>query len=136
MSRLNIPERYRVGVAKIRELDELTAQEIRDALDQAFAMQPPDQDTPTRNLDAVATSAITSEAKGSTVDIKQIAQTIAALYSVKAMRDVSVEEFAELVTEAMELLESDNLRLRHEEREQFKKKLIILMGAEGFGIRF
>ncbi len=33
MAKLNIPERYRSGVSKIRKLDDLSVQEIRAALD-------------------------------------------------------------------------------------------------------
>ncbi len=135
MTKLTIPKRYQAGVAKIRELDERTAQEFRDSLDRSFALGTPDQsDSFGKSLDALATSAISSEAKPSTIDLKKTAETIIALYRVKAMRDVSVDEFAEYVTEAMESLESENLRLPHEEREQFKKKLIILLGATAIGI--
>ncbi len=50
------------------------------------------------------------------------------------MRDVSVEEFSDYVSDAMESLDQEELRLPRAEREQFKEKLITLLSADVFGI--
>ncbi len=67
-------------------------------------------------------------------EFKQIAEALSALYVVKSAREVSTEEFAEQVCDAMEVLSSDELRLPHEEREEFKAKLVALLGADVFSL--
>jgi hypothetical protein len=136
MPKLNIPEVYRAGVSKIRRLDERSVREIRNALDQA-------EETPARtengleiqrDPDSVAVSAMRSIASTNVEEFKQIARALAGLYIAKSVRDVSVDDFAEDVCDAMEALPEEDLRLPHSEREQFRDKIKTLLGSEFFSI--
>lgn len=136
MPKLNIPERYRAGVSKIRRLDERSVREIRSALE-----QPVESPKVTGNgveipskPDAVAIKAMRSVSSVNTSDFKQIAEALAALYGVKSTRDVSVDEFADDVCDALESLPSEEERLPHSEREQFKGKLVTLLSADVFSL--
>jgi len=136
MAKLNIPEIYRAGVSKIRRLDERSVWEIRKALDQAEESTSPRQngvETP-RDPDSVALSAIRSVASANVDEFKQIARALAGLYIAKSVRDVSVDDFAESVCDAMENLPQEDLRLPHSEREEFKEKVKILLGSNFFSV--
>src|SRR5262249_4817080 len=67
-------------------------------------------------------------------DAKEIAKAIVALYAVKSIREASAEQFAEYVSEAMESLPDESLRLPSAQREDFKHKLEILMGSDLLGL--
>jgi hypothetical protein len=136
LAKLNIPERYRVGVSKIRRLDERTVREIRKAFDQS-------EEAPTqsnngvqvpRDPDAAAIAAVRSIANFNVDDFVQIAESLAGLYTAKSMRDVPLADFVEDVCDAMEALPQEELRLPHSEREQFKEKLHVLLGSDFFSI--
>jgi len=135
VAKLNIPERYRAGVALIRRLDDQSVQEIRNALDKILDTKTQDQDiTSGKQLNDLAATAITSASSKDNIDLKRIAETLVILYGAKSVKDISVEEFADNVCDAMEELESENLKLPHAERKDFKTKLITLLGANVFGI--
>jgi hypothetical protein len=133
--KLNIPERYQSGVALIRQLDDNSVQEIRNALDRTLDIKTSDQDVASgRKLDELAVTAVTSVSSKSNLNFKRIAEALVVLYGAKSVKDISVEEFADRVCEAMEHLDSPDLKLPSAEREPFKRKLIILLGANVFGI--
>jgi hypothetical protein len=136
VARLNIPERFRAGLSKIRELDERSVQLIRDALEQPVPGFSSDEDgkLPKRPSDIPieALSSVPNDTEKA--DLRQIADAIAGLYAAKAERDVGVEEFADRVCDAMEALDSKELRLPHAEREQFRKKILTLLNADVFAI--
>jgi len=135
VAKLNIPERYQAGVALIRQLDDQTVQEIRNALDKILDAKMQDQDITTgKKLNDLAAIAITSSSSKRDIDLKRIAETLVVLYGAKSVKDISVEEFADNVCDAMEELDSENLKLPHVERDRFKRKLVTLMGANVFGI--
>ncbi len=135
MPKLNIPERYQSGVALIRQLDDNSVQEIRNALDRTLDIKTSDQDVASgRKLDELAVTAVTSVSSKSNLNFKRIAEALVVLYGAKSVKDISVEEFADRVCEAMEHLDSPDLKLPSAEREPFKRKLIILLGANVFGI--
>ena len=117
-------------MSEIRKLDAETASNIRTALDRVFANQK--QDATVVEPDDVAASAITAVPHKGTLDFKSIAQALSALYSVKSQMDSPIDEFAEDVSEAMELLPAEDLRLLPNERDQFKANLITLLDAELF----
>jgi hypothetical protein len=136
LPKLNIPERYRVGVSNIRRLDEPSVRAIRAALDHPEEIIPPNgkgAGVP-RDPGSVAISAIRSVSTINADEFKQIAEALAGLYSVKSIRDVSVEEFVEDVCDAMEALPEEQLKLPHSEREQFKGKLNALLSADFFSV--
>jgi hypothetical protein len=135
--KLNIPERLRLGVSKIRRLDERTVQEIKKALDKA-GEEPSLKDSAgieiSRDPDAVAIAAVRSVASLNLAEFAQIAESLAGLYTAKSMRDVPLEEFLDSVSDAMENLSQEELRVPHSEREQFKDKLRPLLSSEFFSI--
>ncbi len=122
-------------MALIRQLDDQSVQEIRSALDRILDIKIPDQDIASgKKLDELATAAVRSVSSKSNLNFNRIAEAIVVLYGAKSVKDISVEEFADKVCDAMEGLDSPELRLPKTEREQFKRKLIILLGANVFGI--
>ena len=134
MAKLNIPEHYRAGIAAIRTLDDQSVQEIRDALDGTSRQKSGDVNSVARSPKDVAITAVTAVSATKTVNIKQIAEAVTALYAVKSARDASVEEFTELVCDAMESLSSEELRLPKAERQKFKEKLLKILNADLFGL--
>ncbi|MGA9967317.1 MAG: hypothetical protein WBQ10_19125 [Terriglobales bacterium] len=127
MSKLSIPEGYRAGVSKIRKLDERSVREIRNALDKAT-------DTSHRP-DDVAVDAVSSISHANLDEFKEIAEAVGTLYGVRmSTPGVSVQEFAEDICDAMESVDSDDLRLQKSERPQFKEKLLVLFGSPNFEI--
>lgn len=136
MAKLNIPERYRAGVAKIRRLDDRTVREIRRALDN------PGDNTPQnsngveipRSPDSVAISAVRSVASLNLAEFAQIAESLAGLYTARSVRDVPIADFVEDVCDAMENLAKEELRLPPDERDQFKEKLSILLSSDLFSV--
>ena len=136
VSKLNIPERHRAGVAKIGKLDDRIVQEIRTALDRiTTSEQATDMPTAGERPDNVAATALASVSPphADESDFKQIADTLSALYAVRSSSETSVEDFAEEVADAMESLDGP-LKLQRAERDGFKKKLITLLSADVFGI--
>ena len=137
MAKLNIPERYRAGVSKIRRLDERTVQEIRKALDQPPEESPPKSgngiEVP-RDPDSASIAAVRSVATLNVAEFGQIAESLAGLYTARSVRDVPIADFVEDVCDAMEVLPQEEMRLPHSEREQFKEKLRTLLGSEFFSI--
>jgi hypothetical protein len=123
---MQIPEGYRSGVSKIRKLDERSVREIRNALDQATdTMHRPDQ---------VAVEAVSSIPHTNQDEFKEIAEAVGTLYSVKMARGILVDQFVEDVSDAMESIDSDEMRLQPNERQQFRQRLTILFGSPRFDI--
>jgi hypothetical protein len=134
MAKLNVPERYRAGVSAIRALDEQSVQAIRAALDGTGRRESEDSTTSLGTPNDLAISALATVPTLRSVDVKRIAEAIAALHGVRSSRDVSNEEFAEDVCDAMQALPSDELRLPQAERASFKSKLLTLLNAEVFSL--
>lgn len=136
MAKLHIPERYRAGVAKIRSLDDRTVQDIRAALDRPLALGSQNQsgiEAPPKPNE-VAITAVSSVRSAQSREFNQVAEALAALYGQKSVRDASVQEFVEDVCDAMELLPSEELKLPHAEREEFRQKLTTLLSADVFSL--
>lgn len=135
MAKLNIPEKYRPGVSKIRQLSESNVRDIRAALDGILTGGASEEDlASSKKLGEIATAATASITHADASDLKKVGEALVALYTVKSMRDVSIEDFADRVSDAMVSLDQEDLRLPLAEREQFKQKLIILLSADVFGI--
>jgi len=135
MAKLNIPVQYRLGVSMIRQLDDRNVQDIRSALDRILGSGTQGEDLAFgKKLDEIATAAASSITQTKPLDLKRVGEALVALYTVKSMRDVSVEEFSDYVCDSMESLDQEELRLPHAEREQFKARLITLLSADVFGI--
>ena len=82
MAKLNIPERYRIGVSKIRRLDERSVREIRKALDQTGEISPKGDngiEVP-RDPDSVAISAVRS---ATSVNADEFAQIVSGGFGIR-----------------------------------------------------
>ena len=133
MAKLTIPERFRVGLSKIRELDDQTVQQIRAALEQPVpGFSEEEVRLPNRPSDIPVTALASIPTERS--DLRQIAEAVAGLYSAKAARDLAVEEFVDQVCDAMEVLDSKELRLSGAGRDEFRRKLLILLSADVFAV--
>jgi len=135
MAKLNIPDRYHAGVSMIRQLDQPTVMKIRTALD-AILLGGASEDnlSSSKKLAEVATAATASITQTKAPNLTKVGQALVALYAVKSMRDVSITEFADDVSDAMESLDKEEFKLAHGEREQFRQKLITLLSADVFAI--
>ena len=136
MARLNIPERFRAGLSRLRLLDEPSVLQIRAALEQPIPGYGPDDDVnlPGKPSDLPITALSSMPGASGRTELRQIAEAIAGLYSARAVRDIGVEEFADKVCDAMEALDSDESRLPHSERDQFRRKLLTLLDADVFAV--
>src|SRR2546427_530179 len=126
MASITIPVRYREGLFKISKLDKQGVSDIKAALDSIT-------DTSKGPITA-AKAAVESIKQKNATDFQQIAEALGSLYIARATRDVSTEEFANDICDAMETLDSEKFRLPHGEREPFRLKLITLLEADFFGI--
>jgi hypothetical protein len=126
VAKLYIPEGYRAGLSKIRKLDERSLREIRNALDQVT-------DTFHRP-DEVAVEAVSSISRTNSDEFKEIAEALGTLYSVKMSRNLPLDQFVDDVCDALESIDSTELKLQPSERPQFKEKLAILFGSPRFDI--
>lgn len=134
MAKLTIPDRYRAGVSAIRHLDKASVLAIRKALDWG-GRQKTDLSAVESSPGDMAISAVTSAPTVIAPDLKEsIADALTELYGVRSSRDVSVEEFADELSDALESVPEDNLRLIPSERAQFKENLIALLSADLFTI--
>lgn len=122
---LKIPKRYREGVFKISQLDSRTVEEMCKVLNSTVT---PSTGGPQR---AMAT-ALTSLSDANRTDFAKIADSLLALYGVKAAVDVSLEDFVGDIAEAMESLEEERYRVPEEQGASFREKLQKLLGAEAF----
>ena len=122
MAKLTIPLRFREGLSKIRTLDEQSVKDIRAALDSATGASNDPYDA--------ARAAMESSKFANVRDFKQIAEALGSLYVAKSKEEATTEEFADDISEAMEELG----KLPHEERGQFREKLIALLHADVFEI--
>jgi hypothetical protein len=125
MATMIIPARHREGLSRIRTLDQQDVRDIRAALDTVTDAS----DGPI----SAASEAVIALKSGNSGGFKQIAEALGSLYVAKSTRDLSPPEFANDICDAMEALDSE-FRLPQEEREQFKAKLITLLGADFFAL--
>jgi hypothetical protein len=131
MARLSIPEKYQAGVAKIRELDDITVQQLRSALDQLVAKRVERPSTsPSQPVTELTAQAIESISLRDRPDMRDIAAALASMYAVKQQRDYSTDEFVGLIADALQ--EVDQLKI--DERESFTKKLHALLDSDVFNI--
>jgi hypothetical protein len=131
VANLSIPERYQLGVSKIRGLTMDTVRSFRDALDKSVFNED------SQGATTVATTALESISHSISEpadDFKRISEALVSMYLAKSGRDTPLEQFAGRVADALEALPDPTLRLVPGEREAFKEKLQILLGAEVFGL--
>jgi hypothetical protein len=118
---LEIPKKYHEGLFKISQLEDETVQTIRRVLDAA----PVSEDSSPRSM----LSAISSLAQEETKNLRSVVEAIFALYRVRVANDVQIEMFVDDVADAMADVEAEH-RIPESERESFREKLRILLGAD------
>lgn len=125
MPSLNIPKKYREGVFKISQLDDRTVQEVCRVLNKVpgASLTGPSK---------AAADAISSLSDANQKDFLKIAESLTALYAVKAASDVSLEEFVGDVADAMESLDDAEWRVSEQQNASFREKLRQLLSAEAF----
>ncbi len=135
MAKLDIPERYRAGVAMIRQLDADSVRAIRVALDGILAQRTIDEGSASgRSIEESVTSAVTTVPKMSKSDIRKITETLISLYGVKSAREIPLEEFVEEISDALESLDPTGEKWPPSERKKFGENLTTLLSADMFAI--
>lgn len=124
LPKLQIPERYQVGLSRLRDLGEHEIAEIRGILDQAPHTLSP-ATIADWNLPALAASSIENA--------REIVTATAALYVLKSgAESVSNEKFADDICDAMQSIKPE-LKLTAAQRPVFRAKLLTLLSVERFG---
>jgi len=117
-------------VSRITKLDIETVRAIRAALDAVvYHDRPPKASSViVTAIGSVSPPEITEE------DYRKISEALTSMYVVQSGQDMSSDEFTEGVANALEALPDPDLRLEPSERETFKEKLSVLLGAEMFAM--
>jgi hypothetical protein len=105
---------------------------IRIALDNT----PTSDDVVTRHQGStqeIAVRAVMSAPKIETDRVK-LGEALASLYRVRAIREETVEAFSDQVCDALERLSDEKIRLKSAERSGLREKLVVLLGADGYGL--
>lgn len=135
MARLNIPERHRAPLSSIRSLSYESVQQLRSSLDQVAPDLRSSEADQNLSSDPKATlTAVRTLASTKTANLKGVLEVLVTLYEVKSQRNVTVEEFVDMICDAMENLDDPQLRLPSTERAEFAGKLLTLLNAEVFAL--
>jgi len=135
VAKLNIPERYRPGLTMIRQLDADSVRAIKLALDGVQAQTTLDEGSVSgRNIEESVTSAVTTVPKMSKSDIRKITETLISLYGVKSAREISLEEFVEEISDALESLDPSGEKWPPAERKRLEQNLTTLLSADMFAL--
>jgi hypothetical protein len=119
LPKLQIPDRYQPGLAKIRDLNQNSIEAIRNRLENV-----PDTTSPEDLADASASSAVNIPGAAGVVE------ALVSLYVLKSGNEsVTLEQFADDICDAMASLKSD-LRLNEEQRISFREKLLTLLSID------
>jgi hypothetical protein len=113
-------------VFKISQLDDRTVEEMCRVLNTPFASS-------AEGARKSAVNALASLSDANRKDFSKIAESLIALYGVKAAADVSLQEFVGDIADAMESLEDDpDWRVPEEQNASFRERLVKLLSAEAF----
>jgi hypothetical protein len=118
---LTIPRRYQSGLAKIRDLDDNSVDELRAALQRAPS---------SINANALASAVA---AMVDTIAVSDVEEIVPALLHYYAIRDAwqwSAEKTAEGIVRGMEEIASEQLRSSPEDREPFQARLLELLNLD------
>lgn len=128
MAEIRIPEEYERGFVEIRALDETQIAEFLSALA---------DESPTLNREDLQ-SRVASKVEGSIArgDLDRIMETLSSLYGLRdSMGIQTVSEFADIVCEAMDLSDVEELWFEDEkERESFRERLIRLLNVDSLDV--
>ena len=123
MARLKVPDKYKPAIAAISKLDASTILKIRAAIE---AMPP---SVSPRSLGKALTKSLAPE-------LKEIAEAVGSLYGVKAGMDMTVEEFAEEICDAMERDSVIDPSLLPVPKSQAKDNLVMLLSVDNVSPEF
>lgn len=118
MASLQLPEEYEAGIAEIISASDDFIQQLEAALDGApmiFRYQ---------DLAANVAESISTLFDN---DVDEIIEVLVSLYIVRSSADVSISEFADDVTEAVEESDIGDLLDSEDTREKFKQRLTKLL---------
>lgn len=133
MSKISIPERYQLGVSKIRDLDLEAVKAIRASLDR-MATEPEISEN-SREPEIVAATAMESISRPSkSSDFATVGEALVSMYGVKSNSDLPLEEFVSGVADSLEEVPDPHLRLLPSQREEFTQKLTVLLNSDMFAI--
>lgn len=121
-------------MSRIRTLDTGAVEMIRAALDQATSGPGDQGNSGPPDPDALALEAIERVSGTEIKNLREIAFALAALYHVRSSREAPLDHFVDEVCDAMESLQSDDLRLSTSQRPEFREKLARLLGAPGLAV--
>jgi hypothetical protein len=133
MARLDIPPRYRAGLALIRDLDADTTRLISDALDSIPALKSDNSSSPP-NLEESVMNSLANIPKLTKTQFRTITEALLSLYGVKASRELPLEEFVEAISDAQESLQPENARWTPDDKKKFQSTLAALLSAKMFGL--
>jgi len=126
VAKLTIPSRYREGVFKISQLEESKVKEIHGVLNTII--------TASGTNDSDVVDAVAAIPQAGRKDSLKIAQALVALYGVRAGSELSLQDFVEEISDAMESIEEAEWRISQADRKQFSEKLLELLSAEAFSL--
>ena len=116
MPKMTVPEKYKPGVARIQQLSEAEIGKLQDAVRKSVGGGAP----------FIRSSALIPQIAAEGTAAKELGETIAALYRVRSSQDVTLEQFADDICEAMGVNGEDRVRL--------KKNITSLLGIEEIGL--
>ena len=121
MAQLSIPEDRREGLSLIRRLSTAATHEICALLQKSLGGSLPE---------ALALRPSSSFATLTAEEVESLLVSVLELYRVRADRDVTVQEFATDVADAMVEIEEVEFRIPNSGREEFEQRLQVLLGAD------
>jgi hypothetical protein len=119
---LRVPREHEGGFAKIRDLDDESAQELLAALQKLPATINPDS-----LISAVAAAMADTIAAS---DVEEMVPALLFLYSARDATGASASDIAEGIARGMERVVSRELRSSPEYREPFQARLVELLSAD------
>ncbi len=120
---LTVPRRYQSGLAKIRDLDDKSTQELLAALQKI---------PPTVNSDSLASAVAAMVDTIAVSNVEEIVPALLSLYSIKDDPQFSALEVAQGMALGMEEIPAEELRssLDEEQRDSFQNRLLELLSID------
>lgn len=122
---LRVPRQYEGGFAKIRDLSDESTRELLAALREA-------PDTFNQNSLSLAVAKQVDTIAAS--DVEEIVPALLSLYAHRDHSQSAISDAAEGIAQAMEESRSERFRLSPEERDDFEKRLALLLNVDQLNI--
>lgn len=124
MMSFTIPKQYQEGLAQLLTLSGEEIESLRQAL----------KDVPGALKATTLKSKLASESSIPLEKIDEIINTLLSLYSLRSYLDLSIPEFLEQLTQAMEQSGNDKLQLPSQNHDLFKAHLMSLLDSRALTI--